>query len=1197
MYLKKLQLRGFKTFADKSEIEFHPGVSAIVGPNGVGKSNIADAILWALGEQSPRTLRIESLQDVIFVGSEKRRPLNMAEVELTLDNSDHALPTEFSEVVISRRVFRDGESEYFINNTPCRLKDIRDLLLDTGVGPKAYSVVGQGEIDAILSIRGEDRRELLEEVAGVRKYRIRRAEAERKLEATEINLTRVADILHELRSQRAPLEEQAQRARIYKELEAKLQELELYLLAADYRRHAEKRGQLAHEQAVAQADVQITRNLLQEIDREQEKLRDLVQQLEAELDKLRLEALRLQREATEARERQAVNQERQRTLLARKEALAQALAEHRRQQELLSEQEAAYKAQLQALQDRLQNEEAQLHRQHQEYEQHTQAAQEAQQRLQQLEEQRVRGLQALARLENEAAALTSLQTDLDERIGRLESQRQELEQRRQKVLAQAEAQQARLQEIRQALQEAIQQQQAQQEEAAYIQSVLRDQHQKRNILAEAVSALESRRQVLQELRDSYEGYSEGTRLVLQAAAAGKLRGILGPLAEALEVPAKYEIAIEAALGEKLQWILCHTLEDALRAIAYLQEQGAGRAAFLPLATAPRQIEMTAFSGLRKGFIGIASRLIKVQRQAGQPVEALLSRILICEDKEAAVDVYQRFGGKYTVVTLQGDVFHAEGAVFGGVIEGGAGQEFQRQRELEALQAQSEEWKACLARMYRVDEQLEQEMSRARKAVEEAATRTNNLRSDLREMENEARHLQAQLQAGTEASEELAEEIRRLTQRLNEALEKQQETQAAAEAQRQSISQLQQDIEAARQGIGTAAEHEALRQALTEREIRVAELRQQISATQELTQRAAADLQQAVSAAQMTEKELGSVQAELEALEKALAEGSDENEKLQRAAALEAHAEEKAEQLARLRDKLAETDSRRRELSQTLEAQTERLHAAELALARAEASLQSVAERLQDIYQTDIEKALQISLEGMTENQARREAQQLRAQIRSLGSVHLGAIEECERLRAREEFLEKQQADLLAAKEDIFKVIAELDQAAQKAFMDTFARVSEEFRHIFRRLFEGGETQLLLTNPDDPLNSGVEVVVTPPGKKQQNLLQLSGGERALTALALLFALLRVKPSPFCVLDEIDAALDAANTDRFAELLREFAQHSQFIVITHNPRTMEKVDVLHGVTMQEPGVSKLISVELEQAQKEAQQRATAMAGEER
>jgi chromosome segregation protein len=494
-------------------------------------------------------------------------------------------------------------------------------------------------------------------------------------------------------------------------------------------------------------------------------------------------------------------------------------------------------------------------------------------------------------------------------------------------------------------------------------------------------------------------------------------------------------------------------------------------------------------------------------------------------------------------------------------------------------------------MSRVDEQLEGEVNTRRAAATAAAEQVNQIRSDLRQQEGEIKHQQDQIRAAAQAAREMDQEIKRLQSRLQESADRQQETLQGAEAARQKIEQLQQDIEAARQQAGTAAEREALRQALTERQVLVAELRQKISANQALCERAAADLRQATAARQAAEGELARIATELAEIAAELSRGGDEADSLQRAAALEEEADAKAEQLAGLRDKVAEAEAKRRELAQAQEQQTERLHAADLALARAEANLQSVTERLQDLYQMDLEQALDVKLEGMTENQARREAAQLRSEMRNLGSVNLGSIEECERLRARETFLENQQNDLIAAKTDLLQVIAELDEAAQAAFMETFERVAVEFDGIFKRLFNGGETQLALSQPDDPLNSGVEVIVTPPGKKQQNLLLLSGGERAMTALALLFALLRVKPSPFCVMDEIDAALDAANTDRFSEMLREFAERSQFIIITHNPRTMEKADVLHGITMQEPGCSKLISVELEQAQKEAEQHAAA------
>lgn len=1186
-------MRGFKTFADKTEMGFGPGITAIVGPNGVGKSNVTDAILWALGEQSARTLRTESLQDVVFAGSERRRPLNMAEVSIILDNSDHALHTDYSEVVITRRVFRDGNSEYLINNSSCRLRDVRELLLDTGVGPKAYSVVGQGEIDAILSIRSEDRRELLEEVAGVRKYRVRRSEAERKLEATEINLTRVSDIVHELRSQREPLEEMAQAARIYKELDEKLRQVELYLLGADYRRHAEKRGQLANEVAIAQADLQATRNRISEVDAEYQKLAAAIVQLENELEKVRLEALRLQREAAAERERRAVNQERLRTLRSREEFLATELEQMAAREGSLVQQQDALLQEQQALSARLESEQTVLREQQQTYEARLRAVREHQQRATELEEQRVKSLQNVARLENEAAALASLEADLTERVGRLQSQQEQLAARLRTTEAALEAGETTLDGLREAVQQATHEVVQREGDVAKIQAVIREQNVKRGILSEAISRLESRRAVLAELRDSYEGYSEGTRNLMAAGAEGKLQGLRGVLGEMLEVPERFETAVEAALGDKLQWVLANGPDDALQALEYLREHDLGRAALFPLTSLARSsTEVPNLSGVRSGCLGLAGKLIGVSRPVASALEPILNRIIVCEDLPSALEVFKRFGARFVVVTLAGEVIEPQGVLRGGALEGGASQGFSRQRELDGLEQRIESLRLSLGRMFRIDEQLEELLGQARQEQERSNRDLTARRDELLQQEADFRHLQDQSRAAAEARAETEAEIDRLQKQLGEAAERQRQALAQGEQLRARLGELEAAIETARREAGTSAEREELRQALTQRQVTVAELRQKLAGSQELCARAEQDLTQSRQQLAAAQLELSHITDEMARLNEALTSTSaDGADQIARAAELEDQAASKAEVLMRLRDKGAEADAKRRELSQVQEDQTQRLHAADLSLMRSEAQLQAIGERLADTYNTTPEAAAEVTLQDMSETEARRQAGHFRAEMRRLGNVNLSSIDECERLKAREEFLENQRGDLLQAKADLLQVIHEMDEAAKEAFMETFQKVAVEFDELFKKLFEGGQTELKLTNEEDPLNAGVEVIVTPPGKRQQNLLLLSGGERAMTALALLFALLRVKPSPFCVMDEIDAALDAANTDRFGNMIREFAVRSQFILITHNPRTMEKVDVLHGITMQEPGVSKLISVQLEEAQREAQQRATA------
>ena len=1188
MYLRKLEMRGFKTFADKTEMVFNPGITAIVGPNGSGKSNVTDAILWCLGEQSPRALRTEALQDVIFAGADGRRPLNMAEVSVTLENSDRSLATDYAEVVLTRRLFRNGDSEYLINNSTCRLRDVRELLLDTGVGPKAYSVVGQGEIDAVLSIRSEDRRELLEEVAGVRKYRVRRTEAERKLDATQVNLTRVADIIHELRSQREPLEREADAARIYKELDEKLKTYELHLLSVDYRRHAQKRGQLVNEVAVARADLQATRNQVVALEAEQQRLRLAISQLEQQLENARREALLLQRAAAEAREKRAVNQERLRSLQARHASLAEALEVHRQRETAAAAQLAAQEQERDALQARVTNEEQLFKNQSAEYEARRQAAEKRRRQAEELAARRVRLLQEAARLENEAAALAGLQADLLERIGRMDGQGSQLHERLQGIdlavsegeehIAQIAAQAARAREARTEAHADVER----------AQQALQDQAQKRAILSDGLGRLESRHRVLEELRSSYEGYSEGTRTVMTAATEGRLGGIRGVVGEMLDVPQKLETAVQAALEDRLQWIVVNTHDDARRAIEYLHETSGGRAAFYPLSAATRDSrEPAPTSGLRGSCLGVASRLVRYDRAIAPVMEALLGQILICEDLEGALDIHRRFGGRYTVATLDGDVLEPVGAMRGGAIEGGATQGFSRQRELDALQGAITSWRQSLEAMWQTDEQLENYLNRCRRVAEEAAAACVELQSEAGRSESDLKHLRDQQKAAREAQEELATEVGQLRERLGQSSRRQAEAEAECEAVRAEIAQVQDELGRADAEAGPGAGLDELRSALTGREVGLAELRERLNTAREACDRLAREARQAAETHVRSQQELEQLAAEMQDINRQLEQTDPAAEDgVARAAVLEQEAEQKAEGLAGLRERDAEAETRRRELSAAQESQAERLHRAELALARTESQIEITKERLAETYGVDPEETPETDVPKMSENDIRRETTRLRGEMRRLGPVNLSSIDECERLKAREEYLSSQQADLESARDDLLSVIEELDQAAQEAFLETFEKVKIAFDELFRRLFDGGSTELRLTCPEDPLCSGVEVVVTTPGKRQQNLLMLSGGERALTALAFLFAMLKVKPSPFCVMDEIDAALDASNTDRFGEMLREFAARSQFILITHNPRNMEKVDVLYGVTMQEPGCSKIISVELEDAKKAAE-----------
>ncbi len=1178
MYLKKLEMRGFKTFADRTELDFGPGVTAIVGPNGVGKSNISDAIQWVLGEQSNRALRTEASQDVIFAGSEQRRPLGMAEVALTIDNTDSTLSVDYSDVIVSRRLFRSGESEYLLNRSNARLRDIRDLFLDTGVGPGAYSVVGQGEIDAILSIRSEDRRELLEEVAGVRKYRIRRDETNRKLDATEANMTRVADIVAELTSQREPLEKEAETARKYNEYADRLRELELHLLAGDYQRRRQRVGRLANELEITKADLQGTRNQLSKVDSEYERVQFEMARLADEVDRLRDAATAAERELDQTRQAQALAQERVRAAAARQEDLQVALEGRKRRSVELSEQVenvAVEYAQVVEDHGKAQQERAQLDA---ELKEKQAAFQEKMQKVRELERTQATILEKARALENEALALGSLEQDLAERSERLSRQAEAMAQRQVELGERVAAAQARREELSQAYAARQEDLQDLRQDLAQSSRDLTEHRQKCNVFSGAVTAAETRQELLEELERSHEGFSDGAKAAIAAAEEGELTGVLGIVADVVNVPAKFERAIEAAFGESLQWVLTQTEEQAAAGALHLRGREVGKVSFVPL---------TGFTGMPAetpsaqvpGSFGPALKLVRYQREHEPLLAHLIGSTLVVRDLETALSARQRMGVRVRMVTLAGEVVDANGVITAGGEQGAGSQAFARRRELESVTRELDLMRAALEDMWKCEEDLDLHCTRCSEDIRVAEAELSQLRSERAATDSDANHLADQLRAAQKASAELTTEADGIDERLAEAGQRRQTAQENSEKLSAEAKTVGEQIEQGRrQGVGQA-EVDALRAQQVNAQVRAAELAEKERSVQHLRQRFTSELQRVTQEIAQAEAELKAAYEAQEELQSELDQpGVDLHELEQKAGAARAHVNERAAALSDLREKSAELETMRGRLNQVAQEQTDRLHRSELGLAREDTQLEAIAERLKDTYDVTPEEAFAERDEEFNEQEIRREANELRENIRKLGPVSLSAIDECDRLRAREEFLSAQLGDLEAAKADLLQVIKEIDDAATEEFLLAFERMQGEFQGMFERLFGGGTTELKLTNPEFPLDSGVDVIVQVPGKRQQNLLLLSGGERSLTASALLFAMLRVRPSPFVVLDEIDAALDEANVERFVNVLADFAEDSQFIIVTHNPATIKCADTLFGITMQDAGVSRLIRLEL-------------------
>jgi len=1197
VHLEKLQMRGFKTFADKTELEFEPGITAIVGPNGVGKSNIADAVLWVLGEQGTIPLRVKSAEGVVFAGSENRRPLGMAEVTLTLDNSDGTLDSEYSEIEIGRRLFRTGKSEYLINREKVRLSDIRDLFVDSGLGADSYALVGQGEIDAILSAHPEDRRELFEEVAGVRKYRIRRSRAERKLADTQDNLVRIRDIIHELQTQREPLEQQAKVARRYKEYAERLHELQRGLLAIDYNRRRQQRGAILNDIAVVNADLQTTRNELSSLEAEYEQNVVRVDKLAEQLEKLRTQQREAQRELDRRRNAQAVASEKLRGISEQRQHLERQREQaQQRYQQLqteigkLEQSQARQQRQLAEEQDKLADLKKAVAKHEEEYRATLARREQAQQHHTELSSQ-------LAEVENEVAALQGLRGELDERIQRLvdqqrqfERQRSELQDSIEQLRGQQAAQAEQKQELGRQLREARQQ-------YAALTDTLREHRHKRDRLGEAVAADESRQMLLEELQRDHEGYAEGPRALLEAARNGQISGVQGIVADFLDVPRHLEVAVEAGLGDRLQWVLVSSEEDLQRCREYLQENNLGRATIIAVNTPLPSFAVHMTTGLGRtirGVQGTLASLLSYPRKLARVLNYLLGDVLVIDDLEVATRLRPMLTGPVKMVTLNGEVVGPAGEISAGRLAGDVQRSLDRRREVTALEEHLSELRSYLAQMWETEEQLERQGQRLAERVKTLERQFGEFDKQTTAIEGDLRHTGDRFRAVQTAYQEVTEEISALEER------RQQADSRCTEAEGQRLALIHQ-LEGNEQELAGLPASDAAEHSLAERREQLIAARVSVAELEEKVRSSVAMLEQHKQELNRVEQEIadynrqlaGLDQAEMQARDALQCDESEDRKLEQRVRQLGEEVENCQRELVAMRDITSQVEATRRKLLDLREEQSAQLHRLELRQAREDSELEHIVAELEEVYELTPEQAAQQQPKQFDEKAARSEAARLKRKIRELGYVNVSAIEECERLQDRENYLSSQLEDLRRARDDLESVIAEIDETAKATFLASFKQVAEAFDDLFKWLFGGGSTRLEMTDPENPLDGGVEVIVQQPGRRFQNLMALSGGEKAMTGLALLFAMIRVKPTPFCFLDEIDAALDAANSRRFAELLRNFAKSSQFIIITHNPETMEVADRLHGVTMEQPGVSKLISVKLSEAQREAERWANAEA----
>ena len=1177
MRLKELEIQGFKSFPDKTRLTIGEGITGIVGPNGSGKSNISDAIRWVMGETSSKQLRgAGKMEDVIFGGTQTRGAMGYASVSLTIDNTDHGLDMDADEVTIGRRYYRSGESEYSINGQSVRLKDIYELLLDTGLGRDGYAIVGQGRIAEIVAAKSGERREIFEEASGIARFRYRKNEAERRLAAAEGNLERLRDILGELERRVGPLKRDSEKAQQFLELSGQRKSLEVTLWVDAIRRAKDTVRDQQRRYEAAQADYDRLSRSLDEYDEKSEALRARTQQLMLQVEESNAQIRAITEENAGSDSRIAVlNNENEHSRRQIEEARAELSRAGEGQKGIELEAEA-HRAAIEKLNARIaQADETakDLDRQLDALEQ--QAMQSGQQR-DLLNAAILRCQQAATAAQVQHATAESAANAAEARLQDARAQKQQNESDaetagRQQAeaadrLKQAEEAVTRLDNVRAGLRLKLDSRKRQQAEAAdALQKAERE-----------LSAAAQRIHILEDLERNLDGYQQSVKTVMRAAGSGRLRGVIGPVAGILTVRKGYEVAIETALGFALQNIVVEDEKSARAAIAFLKAEKGGRATFLPLDT----MQGSRFSGRLTGTAEVAADLVEADPRYQNIVNNLLGRIIVVEDLAEASAVARNLGYRNRIVTLDGQVINAGGSFTGGSTARSVGV-FSRKQELEELRARltrlqtARDTAAQAARDRKAEaDTLQAQLTgadsesmtaaadrlRASLEVDRLAAAADNAARERERLEQESALFEAQLAESRAAAEQAGKD--------RAAAEAEQ---ADAERQLAALGESADSLTAKREELTAAANDNRLARLTAEKDVSLhqAALETLAGRTGEAEARAR-ELNASIEACRQriraNELSVENIQRQREENRRRIA---DCEQAIRDANAARMQAEADSTRLAQ--ENRALTDEREKmsgEMARLAERRT-----------AAETELNSTAAKLWEEYQLAESEAEALCVEFQNVTELRRQVAEVRGKIRALGNVNVGAIDEYKEVKERYDFMKAQVTDVEKSRAELNRMIGELCDEMRTLFADSFKRINENFVHIFRELFGGGSARLYLSDPDDVLESGIEIEVSPPGKVIKNLSALSGGEQALVAISIYFAILAVNPSPFCILDEIEAALDDVNVVRYAQYLRRLTDKTQFIVITHRRGTMEAADVLYGVTMQEDGVSKILRLDLE------------------
>ena len=1181
MYLKRLELQGFKSFADKTILEFKPGITSVIGPNGSGKSNISDAIRWVLGEQSMKSLRGAKSEDIIFAGTQSRKSLGFAEVSIVIDNSDAKLPIEYSEVTVTRKLYRNGETGYFINKTPCRLKDILELFMDTGIGKDGYSIIGQGKIDEILSNKSEDRRHIFEEAAGIVKYRTRKQESEKKMEQTKLNLLRINDILTEIEGNIEPLKAQSEKAKQYLNLREELKNIEVGLFVYNINTYKEKLEQIIKDEEIMTSQRNTENEKLTSIQSLKDSLKQELDEITTQIEQMQNIGFESTNKIEKINSEIGISKERIQNNITNKERLESEIKELRiRIQELQEEEKQRQEKKANLFQNKEKFEEE----------------------LKQKEKELAKLMKTLSDKELEIEAKKKkIETNTDKKyevladINTQEANYENLEKRKktlkielENVISELDSTRDNKQELskkfyeiqskRNIVSNNLQQETTEKESCM---NKIKDFEEEINKLNYQMNMKDARHKFLLETEKEKEGYIKSVKeLLLDCDKNSQLKkGMHGVLANLISVNKEYELAIEMCLGQALQNVVTETEEDAKKLVEHLRNNNLGRASFLPISSIRgKRIENVISNGM-KGVIGIASDLVKCDKKYSQIVLNLLGRTVVVEDMNIGISLAKMNNYSFRIVTLKGDVISSSGSITGGSVATKTVNILGRSREIEELEKeikklskkieeitlQKQKYLESITEVIEKVAGLEKELqdieivyaaeNQKMVSIEENIYKLEQRRDKLKE---EELSINKQKEESIKQKEEKEQEVEKLNSEIKSLSEEVEQFATVNKDNQKYIDDLNFDITNLKISVSSFIESEASIEEFVER------IRQEILNNNNNIENKNNTLNQAI-------KENAELQIKIDNL----------NSKIEQIKAEVNNSSENIEKLKQLRTEKNELlDKKEEEITNQfsiLEGLKEQIVKMDFKKTKLEQDIEQLINTLWNEYEITPNNAGEYKKPNNIA-QAQKEVSSIREKIKDLGSINIDSIEEYKKISERYDFMCEQRLDLENTVAKLRKVISEMTQTMEQQFKEKFEIINKNFNEVFIELFGGGKAELILTDEDNVLECGIDIRVQPTGKKLQNMMLLSGGEKAFTAIALLFAILKINPAPFCILDEIEAALDDVNVYRFAEYLKKFSQASQFLVITHRKGTMEVADTVYGVTMEENGISKLLSMKL-------------------